>query len=1083
MLNDNVNLHRVVPEILLTIRDSPIMALLDTGSEVSCISGEVWAKLIKNGRRMPTLPVTSVHLRLAMGQRSHPIVVQCLLEFSIEGKTYSAVALVVKNLIKPVILGADWLTEQNVTINFQNRKVNLESSAGKQEISFRQSVEGNPEPEDYVEDLLGCIAACSISPKPVKPIKSAISEPIEKLKEKAYNTRRNAEQQGQLAELLLQFREIFSARPGLTNKYTHVIKMHDKTPFLKRPYPVPIPLRHAVDATIKEMLELGVIKREAAAFASPMTVVKKKDNTVRVCLDARIINSKMIADCEAPPAAEELLRRFHGVHVLSTIDLRSSYWQIPLSPESRQYTAFLYNGRSYTYQVLPFGLKTAVGSFSRAMDIILGAEVREFVVNYIDDLLVASKSFEEHLEHLRQVFMKLRDANLTINLDKSNFVQSEVKFLGHILSTRGIKADPEKVSAIRSFPVPQKAKHLRAFLGLCNFYRKFIGQYSSFTQDLTKLLRKNEKWSWGQHEQACFDRVKDVFLDAVILHYPDPSKKFYVQTDSSGYGLGAELYQMQLDGSRGVIAFASKSLKGPELNYTTTEKELLGVIFALNKFRTYIQGAKLVIRTDHQALTFIGRCRLMSERLARWTLVLGQFDYTIEHVKGKDNVVADTLSRYPQDQLASYEYPRDQPIIAIFEVDNTPEILALLQDLKQEQLLDPKLAAIWDNKEQGTPFTDTKLRRIGEQYEIQNNTLIYRSRGNNRCHLAIPSQLETKVIDYHHELLGHFGATKTYGALKTEYYWPNMYTSIKRRLRSCDLCQKTKSANHTSQGPWEPILTNNIGDLVSVDFYGPLPKGRLGATYIFVVIDSFSKFVKLYPLRKATAKAAASRLLNDYTKWIQPKCVLSDHGSQFTSNTWQNTLKRTGVQPTHSSIRHPASNPSERVMRELGRIFRAYCRNNHASWVNHLPNIENCMNSVPHISTGFSPHEILFGTKPPNPLDAVTSALLPRGSRLSKKNIHHKVRENLRHQANLRSRQQKGEVMLLDMGDWVLLRNKVTSETTSNQFAKFLPLYQGPFKVVANPHPNTYRLEDPVTNETKGVYNMGNLRLYHRREE
>jgi hypothetical protein len=234
-----------------------------------------------------------------------------------------------------------------------------------------------------------------------------------------------------------------------------------------------------------------------------------------------MINSKMIADCESPPAMDELLRRFHGVRFMSTIDLRSSYWQIPLSPESRQYTAFLYNGRSYTYQVLPFGLKTAVGSFSRAMDVVLGTEVREFVVNYIDDLLVASETLDDHLEHLRRVFEKLRQANMTINLEKSNFIQKEVKFLGHIFTIDGIKADPEKVSAIRSFPVPQKTKHLRAFLGLCNFYRKFCARYSAATQDLNKLLRKGEKWRWGRNEQEAFDRVKNLFLEAVLLRYPD----------------------------------------------------------------------------------------------------------------------------------------------------------------------------------------------------------------------------------------------------------------------------------------------------------------------------------------------------------------------------------------------------------------------------------------------------------------------------------------------------------------------------------------------------------------------------------
>lgn len=240
----------------------------------------------------------------------------------------------------------------------------------------------------------------------------------------------------------------------------------------------------------------------------------------------------MVADVETPPPAAELLRRFRGVKFVTTIDLRSSYWQIPLAPESKQYTAFLYNGRSYVYQVLPFGLKTAVASFSRAMDVILGPEIRQFIVNYIDDLLIASATLPEHLEHLRRVLQRLQEARMTVNLEKSNFLQTEVKFLGHIITIEGIKTDPDKVAAIRSFPVPQKSKHLRAFLGLCNYYRSFCERYSTETAPLNKLLKKGELWKWGWMEQNALDHVKNLFLRTVVLVHPDPTKTFYVQTAS-----------------------------------------------------------------------------------------------------------------------------------------------------------------------------------------------------------------------------------------------------------------------------------------------------------------------------------------------------------------------------------------------------------------------------------------------------------------------------------------------------------------------------------------------------------------------
>ncbi|KAJ3662473.1 hypothetical protein Zmor_006821 [Zophobas morio] len=222
-------------------------------------------------------------------------------------------------------------------------------------------------------------------------------------------------QQRLLLTMFSRHQTVFNELPGRSDKYVHVIQMHDTTPFVRKAYPIAFSLRPEVEKVINQMLELGVIKREASPFASPMTVVRKKDGSVRICLDARWANKQMVTDCEAPRPPEDLLQSFQSIRFMSTIDLRASYWQIPLCPESTQYTAFLFNGQSYTCQVLPFGLKTAVGSFSRAMDIILGPEVRQFTVNYIDDLLIVSDSFDQHLLHLDMVLTRLRDAKLTIN--------------------------------------------------------------------------------------------------------------------------------------------------------------------------------------------------------------------------------------------------------------------------------------------------------------------------------------------------------------------------------------------------------------------------------------------------------------------------------------------------------------------------------------------------------------------------------------------------------------------------------------------------------------------------------------------
>lgn len=284
------------------------------------------------------------------------------------------------------------------------------------------------------------------------------------------------------------------------------------------------------------------------------------------------------------------------------------------------------------------------------MDIILGPDVRDFCVNYLDDLAILTNgSLIDHLNHINIVLGKLSQAGLTCNLQKCEFICKEVKMLGHIITTEGIKTDPEKIKAIQHFPVPKKVKHVRAFLGLCNYYRKFIPYYSVSIIPLCELLKKEMKWRWGEKEQEAFDSLKHQFLETILLHHPDYSKPYYLQTDASGIGLAGVLYQLDERNDMQILGYFSKVLKGAELNWTVTEQEFYAIICSLKKFETYLRGSKVIIKTDHRALTFVKNMNLYNGRVTRWILYLGQFDYEVEHVKGKDNVAVDVLSRYLPD--------------------------------------------------------------------------------------------------------------------------------------------------------------------------------------------------------------------------------------------------------------------------------------------------------------------------------------------------------------------------------------------------------------------------------------------------
>jgi hypothetical protein len=994
------NRFSILPQLSISICGQEFLALLDSGSEVTCISEDDF-KVLSAESRIPTLPVSSTHLRGVTGQ-SPRIKMQAFLQFAI-GKAInsSAIFLVVKNLVRPVILGMDWLLSVNASLDLHQSLLSLDSNGAQFSIPFHvDAVVCDPEASTHVT-----CSALSVRGLPIQLAKSVTPLSVLKEKVEAISSLTDSQRQD-LFRVLSNHQVVFNELPGRTDKYVHVIKMHDTTPFLTKGYPIAFSLRPEVEAVIEQMLALGVIKREASPFASPLTVVRKKDGSVRICLDARGVNQRMVADCETPRPPEDLLQSFQSVRFMSTIDLRSSYWQIPLSPESTQYTAFLFNGQSYTYQVLPFGLKTAVGSFSRAMNVILGPEVREFTVNYIDDLLIVSDSFEQHLQHLDKVLSRLQDAKMTINLEKSSFLQEEVRFLGHILSSNGVGTDPEKVRAIQEFPVPKTPKHLRAFLGLCGYYRRFSDRYSDAVVPLTRLLRKDTRWQWTAVEQGAFDQTRELFLDTVLLKFPDFSKTFYLQTDGSGVALGVELYQLLDDGEHGVIGFASRILRGPELLYTVTEKELLAIIFGLQKYRTILLGHRLVIRTDHYALKFLKQCRLLNDRLTRWSLLLNEFDYDVEHIPGKQNVVADTLSRYPPGSSGLAGRSQNCPVVApvltsggeaisaVFEASGLRELGDHFTNLRQLQLDDIFLGPMFRAKlgegvaVEGNRFDD-KLR-------VHQGILIFVQPDDSTPRLALPQVLTEEVIQAFHEQYGHFGVSKVYSMVRRYFFFQNMRRRIERLVKSCDLCQKTKYPNRGLCGEMNAIIAGNPGDLVTVDYYGPLPPSRSRVSYILVVIDAFSKFVKLYPLRRAQARISVRRVVEDFHRVVPIKVILSDHGTQFQSRLWQDTLRQWGITPTMSSIRHPQSNPTERVMKELGRLFRAYCHNAHANWASVLSSIELLFNTTTHSSTGFSPYEVIFGRNPTNPLSRLIEPLLPAVDPKPLEQIREEARANLR---------------------------------------------------------------------------------------
>ena len=346
-----------------------------------------------------------------------------------------------------------------------------------------------------------------------------------------------------MRKLLAKYTTLFSSTLTVIKGVRHRIKLSDDRPFVQKAYPIPIAYKSLVQEKIEEMLTQGIIKKEKTAYINPLLVVKKKDGGIRLCLDARRLNSITIPENDVPPRIDDILLNFYGAKYFSSIDFTASYWQIELHPEDRKYTGFLFNSCSYVFQRVAFGLKNSGAALIRCLDDILGPELKKCLTVYVDDILVASSTFPEHLTQLSLLFETLLKANVSINLSKSQFCCKEIKFLGHILSGKGVRPSPEKISAIETAPPPVNVKQLRAFLGLCNFYVKFVQKYSFLTLPLLRLLKKGTPWKWEEAQDKAFKNMKQCFLDSVMLGFSDFSRKIFVQTDSSDLGLGAVIFQ------------------------------------------------------------------------------------------------------------------------------------------------------------------------------------------------------------------------------------------------------------------------------------------------------------------------------------------------------------------------------------------------------------------------------------------------------------------------------------------------------------------------------------------------------------
>ena len=569
-------------------------------------------------------------------------------------------------------------------------------------------------------------------------------------------------------ELITEYDDIFSKDEfdlGRYNGPSHRITTVTKQPLHQKHYRASPRENEAIKKEIDRLLSIGAITPTTAPWSSPVILVKKKDDDLRMCCDYRRLNSITVKDVYPLPLIDDLLDALQGSTVFTSLDLVSGFYQIPIHEEDKEKTSISTKYGNYQFHVMPFGLCNAPATFQRAMTEVLSDLLYKSAVVYIDDVNVFSKNIEEHIGHLQEVFLRLRKAGLKLKMTKCHFAKEELAFLGHVVSSKGVAVSPANIEKVRQFATPKNITDVQSFMGLCSYYRKFVSKFSNEIEPLSKLTRKGQQFTWGEEQEKCFKEFKIRLTSAPILAFPDYGQPFILACDASGHALGSVLSQVNnITKDERPIAYHSKLFNSAERNYTTTEREMLAIVSSIKKFRHYLVGSKVTIQTDHSALKDILNTQNPTGRIARWINLFSDLDFTIVYRKGKENSNADALSRLSlscKSALVTEEIPK--------EIDK--EYYTDIEDTYKKIILE-KLGKFESN-------TDEKreISNKAKKYVLLNGYIF--KRGKNTAPALVPRISERfNLLKKVHDLNGHYGYQSCLTQLQRAAYWQSMENDL-----------------------------------------------------------------------------------------------------------------------------------------------------------------------------------------------------------------------------------------------------------------------------------------------------------------
>jgi len=875
------------------------------------------------------------------------------------------------------------------------------------------------------------------------------------------------DQNQHLTQLVDRMKAEMGSSLGCTNVVQHKIVTNSQ-PIRQRPYRVSPVIQKFIDQEIDEMLRLDIIEPSSSPWASPVVMVQKKNTgKYRFCVDYRKLNEVTERDSYPLPLVSETLDKLKNATYLSSIDIKSAYWQVPVDEASRPLTAFICRRGLFQFKRMPFGLHNAPATWQRLIDTVLTPDLEPYVFAYIDDVVILAQDFDEHLRILEEVFTRLRKANITVSWDKCQFCRPEMKYLGYVVDRRGLRADPDKVKTMLELPRPTNVSGVRRVVGSFSWYRRFVPEFSSIVSPLTNLTKKNSKFIWTDKCEDAFRKIKEKLVAAPILSCPDYAKEFVIQTDASGYGIGAVLTQPDPDGEK-VICYLSRSLSKQERNYTTSERECLALVWAIEKLRPYIEGVHFTVITDHYSLKWLHSLKDPSGRLARWAVKLQQYDFKVVHRRGKDLVVPDMLSRAV-------------PALDYIDLEGKP---ATVQDKWFNGMV---------NKIRNTPLKFLNwYYKDGRLYKYVKQDYPGLSTSSEYWRRVLPKEERPKVIKEAHDqpTAGHMGVFKTFSRLAENYYWPKMRQDVAKYVKQCMVCAAHKcDPRGAVDGMVSHSKPNRPWEVISTDLIGPLPRSCKGNTSILVVTDYLSKFSLVFPLRKATTRLVINRIEEQvFLIFGVPRVILCDNGPQYRSQEFKKFADSYNCKIQYNANYHPRANPTERQNRTLKTMLSMYVGDNHRKWDEQIQKLACAMRTAVQETTKASPYFVNFGRtmclsgkdyengKLIELEDGTQTAEISRNEGFRKLFADVKRRLELAGQKNvnrynLRKRQEEYQP-----GQRVWKKNFVLSDAAKFFTHKLAPKYVGPYIIRRRISPWTYELQETDGKVLTGTWHSKDLK-------